>query len=279
MIKVDKERIYESHGYKFKNFAILSLEEKLMILEWRNSEKVRNVMVHKTIIEEKDHFHFIEGLKQRNDCFYWLVIGKKEEYLGVLDVIHIDYQNNVGEIGYYLNPYEIGNGFYFMIECQYFVFSQLELGTNLVTVNIRNREIILFKQYLGGSFEGIEKIEDERFLVNKHANGDYIINHYKDFNLIDFARFVKNNKELLTELIYKMELQDFIRKFAEQFDETEPSTIHVDTEFRCLDEWSSLIGLSIIAMVDEEFDVALTGDDIKSSKTVKDLYDRIIAKK
>lgn len=73
-------------------------------------------------------------------------------------------------------------------------------------------------------------------------------------------------------------LDEFVALFAEQFDDTDPSEITAATEFHELDEWSSLIGLSVIAMVDEEFDVALKGDDVKSAVTVEDLYHNVIAK-
>ena len=73
-------------------------------------------------------------------------------------------------------------------------------------------------------------------------------------------------------------LDEFVELFAELFDETDPSSIKADTAFRDLDEWSSLIGLSVIAMADEEFEVALKGNDVKESITVEDLYNRIIAK-
>lgn len=73
-------------------------------------------------------------------------------------------------------------------------------------------------------------------------------------------------------------LNEFVELFAEQFDETDASLIKADTKFRDLDEWSSLIGLSVIAMADEEFDVALEGDDVKTSETVEDIYNKIVAK-
>ena len=73
-------------------------------------------------------------------------------------------------------------------------------------------------------------------------------------------------------------LDEFVTLFAELFDETDASEISATTLFHELDEWSSLIGLSVIAMVDEEFDVALKGDDVKSSVTVEDLYNKVIAK-
>ena len=73
-------------------------------------------------------------------------------------------------------------------------------------------------------------------------------------------------------------LEEFVALFAEQFDDTDASEIQAGTSFHDLDEWSSLIGLSVIAMVDEEFDIALKGDDVKNSVTVEDLYNRVIAK-
>ena len=63
-----------------------------------------------------------------------------------------------------------------------------------------------------------------------------------------------------------MELNEFIEKFAEQFDETE------------LDEWSSLIALSVIAMVDEEYDVQLKGDDIITAQSIGDLFEIVSSK-
>lgn len=75
-----------------------------------------------------------------------------------------------------------------------------------------------------------------------------------------------------------MELNEFVKLFAEQFEFTDPSEITAETAYHDLDEWSSLTGLSVIAMVDEEFDVALKGDDIRNSVTVEDLYNRVISK-
>jgi acyl carrier protein len=75
-----------------------------------------------------------------------------------------------------------------------------------------------------------------------------------------------------------MEIKEFVEKFAEQFDDTDPSEITATTEFRDLDEWSSLTALSVIAMVDEEFDVALKGDDIRNAVTVEDLFNTVKGK-
>lgn len=76
-----------------------------------------------------------------------------------------------------------------------------------------------------------------------------------------------------------MELKDFIQHFAEQFDETEAEVFTPETEFRELDEWSSLISLSVIAMVDEEYGVALKGNDFRKATTIADLFEIVSAKK
>jgi acyl carrier protein len=73
-------------------------------------------------------------------------------------------------------------------------------------------------------------------------------------------------------------LEEFVALFAEQFDDTDPSEIKADTVFHDLEEYTSLTALSIIAMIDEEFDVTVKGDDMKSSVTVEDLYNKVIAK-
>ena len=75
-----------------------------------------------------------------------------------------------------------------------------------------------------------------------------------------------------------MELNDFIAKFAEQFEDTEASEIKADTVFKDLDEWSSLVALSVIAMVDEEYDIEIKGNDILKSNTIEDLFNAVKAK-
>lgn len=75
-----------------------------------------------------------------------------------------------------------------------------------------------------------------------------------------------------------MELQTFIENFAEQFDETEANVFSAETNFRELDEWSSLIGLSVIAMIDEEYDVTLRGEDMRKANTIGELFEIVKSK-
>ena len=70
-------------------------------------------------------------------------------------------------------------------------------------------------------------------------------------------------------------LDEFVKLFAEQFEDTDPEMIMATTQYHDLDEWSSLISLSLIAAIDEEFEVTLTGDEIQHAVTVEDLYNLV----
>ena len=75
-----------------------------------------------------------------------------------------------------------------------------------------------------------------------------------------------------------MELKDFIQLFAEQFDETALELFTPETNFKELDEWSSLVALSVISMIDEELDKQVTGADLRKVSTIKELFDLVNSK-
>lgn len=70
-----------------------------------------------------------------------------------------------------------------------------------------------------------------------------------------------------------MEIHEFIEKFRELLEETDLSELKPATRFRNLEEWSSLIALSVIAMMDEEYGVDMKGEELRAINTIKELYD------
>lgn len=75
-----------------------------------------------------------------------------------------------------------------------------------------------------------------------------------------------------------MEINEFIAAFAEQFDDTDVSDITASTEFHELDEWSSLTGMGVIAMVKTQFGKTITGKEIRECETVEDLFNLVASK-
>lgn len=76
-----------------------------------------------------------------------------------------------------------------------------------------------------------------------------------------------------------MDINGFVKYFADQFDETDPSEIEAGIAFHDLDEWSSLTALSVINMVEKKCGVGLSFDDIKRATTIEDLFHIIEVKK
>jgi acyl carrier protein len=89
-----------------------------------------------------------------------------------------------------------------------------------------------------------------------------------------WMRMFYGNINYKQEYIY-MELEKFIEHFAEQFDTVDASDLQADTEFKALEEWSSLSALSVIAMIDEEYGVAVKGSDIRNAETIEDLFQTV----
>ncbi len=75
-----------------------------------------------------------------------------------------------------------------------------------------------------------------------------------------------------------MTLDEFITNFSEQFDDTDASEFHKDTRFHELDEWGSLVGMSVIAFVKTDMGKSVTGAEIRSCDTIEQLYNLVMAK-
>jgi acyl carrier protein len=75
-----------------------------------------------------------------------------------------------------------------------------------------------------------------------------------------------------------MDRNKFLTDFVNQFDDTDASEIQMDTRFHDLDEWGSLVGMSIIAMAKTQYGKTITGKEIRECVTVDDLYNLIASK-
>ena len=76
-----------------------------------------------------------------------------------------------------------------------------------------------------------------------------------------------------------MEIKEFIENFVDQFDDLEISEVTPNSVMRDFEEWSSMIGLSLLNMIDKEYGVTLTFDELKGAITVQNLYDVVANKK
>lgn len=71
--------------------------------------------------------------------------------------------------------------------------------------------------------------------------------------------------------------QNFLDSLKEAMD-IEAHEINMTDNFRDYEEWSSLTYLSVIAMLDEEYDFQIEESDFRKLQTVADLYNAVNSK-
>lgn len=76
-----------------------------------------------------------------------------------------------------------------------------------------------------------------------------------------------------------MDTKTFIEKFADAVEIENPASLDEKTPFRALDEWSSLAYLSVIAMLDEEYDVQIENAEFRTLQTLGDLMRAVESKR
>ena len=65
--------------------------------------------------------------------------------------------------------------------------------------------------------------------------------------------------------------KQFLQNFADQFDD-EPEGLTLETKFRDIDGWASIVALSVMAMCDEEYDVILSANEMENANQISDIY-------
>ena len=73
-------------------------------------------------------------------------------------------------------------------------------------------------------------------------------------------------------------MEEFIKNFAQQWDETDASEFTPECEFHELEEWSSLTGLAILNMIAKKYGVRIAPAELKAAVTIQDVYNLVQSK-
>ena len=192
-MKIIKNMDYTSGDFRYRNFTTLSVDELLMILRERNHPDVKKWMYTDEDIEESSHLAFVENLKTRDDAFYWLMLYR-EEPIGVLSLVHCDYDKNEADPGYYLfaNYQNAGIGLEMHVGYKNFMFHQLGVDTLASNILYGNSSAMQLTLFFGGQI-GKEKIIDgKRFVSVRTTKEDYDAVD-KNRLTLNFVKYIKKN--------------------------------------------------------------------------------------
>jgi UDP-4-amino-4,6-dideoxy-N-acetyl-beta-L-altrosamine N-acetyltransferase len=145
---------YNIKGLKLKNFINLNYKEKEIIRCWRNSCGIRKWMHTERIISKTEHELFIKSLKKDSKNFFWVVETENGEYIGVIYLNRVDFNNRNAYIGMYINPFLKGVGSRLMECLKELSLKIVKLHTLKLEVIETNKSAIKFSEKFGFKKEG-----------------------------------------------------------------------------------------------------------------------------
>jgi len=167
------------------------IKEKVRL--WRNKDEIRKLMINQHIITKEEHSKWLENLKSKNDCMFWVVFYNNIP-IGSVQLQNMDHDKLTSEWGFYIgeNNYR-GPGIGAIIE-----FNLLEYFFNILkfkklngTVLENNTLVIRMNKKFGFKIIGrekkiIEKKEHSIILLSIKKN-DWM-NLRKGLRNISFAK-------------------------------------------------------------------------------------------
>ena len=76
-----------------------------------------------------------------------------------------------------------------------------------------------------------------------------------------------------------MEIEKFVNEFRDQFIDGDVLIMNPETEFRTIESWDSLTGMSIVVMIKDVYGVDISDIDFKSCKTIQEVFSLVSSKK
>jgi len=152
------------------NFTDLTMEEKLMVLSWRNDASVKKWMYNNKEILVEDHLSFIDTLKNKKNTLYFIV-KENEKYLGVIDFIDIEI-GSFATMGIYINPKLKGLGSLLMKVIIDFSFHSLNVKKIYSEVFEDNRKAFMLYEEYGFKFFK-NKIVNEKNVICMELENEY----------------------------------------------------------------------------------------------------------
>ena len=117
---------------KFKNFINLTDTEKLLVLRWRNSDRVRLKMNNNEIINLENHMKWIANLQKVSDSLYFL-FEVDTKPVGVFD--YINCTTKTCECGSYIGDEEY-KGYGIILNYYGFEYAFKNLGVDRINISV-----------------------------------------------------------------------------------------------------------------------------------------------
>ena len=76
-----------------------------------------------------------------------------------------------------------------------------------------------------------------------------------------------------------MDITEFVAQFADQFMDPNETAFTAETRFHELRGWSSMTALMEIAMMEDNYGVTVSSEEMRDAETIQDLFDTVKSNK
>lgn len=273
--------------------AFRNLEERDVdfIYKAKNKQHIRKLVIssQKDFTYQDAESWLRECMKQDSNYKYWAICTNDEfqNIVGWCSIANIDHENRKAYFhGVTIADANFNDGIAWYETYRFiadYVFNVLDFNRLYGFCLTTNEFTMSINSLIFNSLEGVLKsavYKDGRYYdVAIHAILKEDYERYMSQGYFDYENFMCRFKTLRqSKLQVPLDLSGFVKSFASQLDITDPLTITPETKFKELEEWSSLLAIDYVAVIEKNFNISLNMYDLIDCESIKDLYDVIIRK-
>ncbi|WP_010097563.1 UDP-4-amino-4,6-dideoxy-N-acetyl-beta-L-altrosamine N-acetyltransferase [Ornithinibacillus scapharcae] len=140
-----------------KDYALRSMKEDdlSLILQWRNSEKIREVMYSNEEISWEEHYNWFQNMKERSDYKVY-IFTFKEKPVGIVNFRHINFDHRRCEWGLYIGEEKTpkGTGIVMGVYAIEKAFHEMKMHKICSHVLVNNTASCRYHEKMGFDIEG-----------------------------------------------------------------------------------------------------------------------------
>lgn len=195
MINIERTEIYKYGEFSYVNYTMLSPQEVLEVLAYRNREDIRKYMFNTYEILESDHLNFVESLKYKENAYYW-AIKKGEVTVGYFNVVNINKSEDRCFLGLLFTNEAIKNLSLLLnivVSVNKFLFDVVGIERIDIEMHKDNKFMLALNMFIGYIQTCKDSHKDTyiKYYINKEM---FCNKNIQDLNVVKFARYYKDKQ-------------------------------------------------------------------------------------
>jgi UDP-4-amino-4,6-dideoxy-N-acetyl-beta-L-altrosamine N-acetyltransferase len=161
----------------FRNILNTTQDIQEKVLEWRNLDSIKSMMLNQNSISREEHKNWLNKLPENNRIIFW-VIFFNEIPIGTINLQDIDLENKSSGWGFYIGDKNyLGKGLSKLIMQKFLKQFFEEMDFSLLVTKVLEKNKIAFTLY---KKIGFKAVGEETIKVNNDKIKMFVLNYTKN---------------------------------------------------------------------------------------------------